>query len=281
MTAISLVVATYGRSEEVRAFLDSLPPVAAPGIEVILADQNKDDRVTDIIRDHPIPVRHLRLPHPNASAARNAGAALARHEWLGFPDDDCRFLPETLAQLNHAIATAGTPVISGATIDGQGRPNILRWRRRAGFFGRGDMWRCATESTLFIRRDLFLAVGGFDSHFGPGAPYPAAEGAELLLRVFDQMPDPRAWFTPTLRLYHPTKIPPWTADAIARVHDYAVGEGAMLAKHPKPACWWRTFRFIIKHAVAGILPLGLRARGSRRKLAGLISGYRAYRHARG
>lgn len=281
MTAISLVVATYGRSAEVRAFLDSLPLAAAADLEVILVDQNKDDRVTDIIRDHPMPVRHLRLPQPNASAARNAGAALARHEWLGFPDDDCRFLPETLAQLNHAIATAGTPVISGTTIDGQGRPNILRWRRRAGFFGRWDMWRCATESTLFIRRDLFLAVGGFDSRFGPGAPYPAAEGAELLLRVFARMPRPRAWFTPALRLYHPTKAPSWTADAIARVHDYAVGEGGMLAKHPYPACWWRTFRFVIKHAVAGILPLGPLAQSSRRKLAGLISGYRAYRHAQG
>ena len=278
MTALSLIVATHGRTTELRAFLDSLAPRTAIAFEVIVADQNADDRVARVIAGHPVAPRHLRLAHPNASEARNAGAALARHDWRGFPDDDCPSQPDTLPQVTRAIAASGAPVVSGLTVDDEGRPNILRWRRRAGWFGPWGMWRCATEATLFIRRDLFVAAGGFDPRFGPGARYPAAEGAEMLLRAFARMPRSRGWFSPDIRLYHPTKIPPWTEEAVARVHDYGFGEGGMLAKHPVPACWWRTLRFAVKHALVAALPLGNVARGSRRKLRGLIGGYRSYRH---
>lgn len=276
MSPISLVVATHGRVTELRELLDSLLPFAGDGIEVIVADQNPDDRVAEVLRAHPLPVRHLRLDRPNACAARNAGAAVASHEWLGFPDDDCRFLPGTLAALRAAIASSGAPVISGMTVNEAGRPNILNWRRRAGRYRQWGMWRCATESTLFMRRDLFLGLGGFDPAFGPGAPFPAAEGAELLSRAFASAADLHGWFASDLRLYHPTKIPPWTESAVARVYDYAFGEGGLLAKHSTPACWWRTFRFVTKHSLAGILPMGFLGQCSRRKLRGLVHGYRAY-----
>lgn len=278
MTGLSLVVATCGRTRELRAFLDSLLSVTDSGVEVIIADQNPDDRVARILADHALPTRHLRLDRPNASAARNAGAALARHGWLGFPDDDCRFLPDTLHRLRQALPHA--PLVTGVTVDETGTPNILRWRRDSGRFGAWDMWRCMTESTLFLQKPLFTAIGGFDPAFGPGAPFPAAEGAEMLLRLFAVHPDLHGWFSRDLRLYHPTKIPPWTAEAVARGYDYAFGEGGMLAKHPRPTCWWRTVRYVVKHSLAGIAPLGPMAACSRNKLRGLINGYTAYREQR-
>lgn len=275
MTGLSLVVATVGRTAEVQAFLDSLLPISGPGLDIIIADQNPDDRVARILRSHPVPTRHLRLDRPNASAARNAGAALARYGWLGFPDDDCRFLPDTLDHLIPALDKA--PVVTGVTVDDAGRANILRWRHRSGPFDAWDMWRCMTESTLFVRRDLFTAIGGFDPDFGPGTDFPAAEGAEMLLRLFGAHPGLRGWFSRAIRIYHPTKIPPWTPEAVQRGYAYAVGEGGMLAKHPRPTCWWRTARYITKHSLAGMLPLGLRAACSRRKLGGLLHGYLTYR----
>lgn len=276
MIPISLVVATHGRSAEVRDLLDSLLPFVGQNIEVIVVDQNQDDRVVDVLRDHPFPVRHLRLDRPNACAARNAGAAAASHEWLGFPDDDCRFLSDTLSRLRAAVAASGAPVVSGMTVDEGGRPNILNWRRRSGRYRQWGMWRSTTESTLFMRRDLFLRLGGFDVAFGPGAPFPAAEGAELLSRAFASAPDVHGWFSPDIRFYHPTKITPSTEGAIARVYDYAFGEGGLLAKHSTPACWWRTLRFVTKHSLAGLMPAGFIGRCSRRKLRGLVHGYRAY-----
>ncbi len=275
MTGLSLIVATHGRSAELRALLDSLLAHGGPALDVIIADQNDDDRVAELLRVHPLQTRHLRLAQSNASAARNAGAALARHDWLGFPDDDCRFLPDTMAALRQAIAESNADIISGITVDEAEQPNILRWRGQAGPYDRWNQWRCATEATLFLRRDLFLAVGGFDADFGPGAPYPAAEAAEMLTRLFSRIPAPLAWFSPQIRLYHPTKIPPWTMAAAERVYAYAKGEGALLAKHPSPSVRLRSLRFLVKHSLAGLLP-GMLAYCSRRKLSGFVAGYRQY-----
>lgn len=279
MIGISLVVASYGRSTELRAFLDSVLAQGEAGVEVIVVDQNADDRVADILRHHACPARHLRLARPNASAARNAGAQAATHDWIGFPDDDCRLLPGMIAALRAAIDRSGMPIVSGLTMDEAGRPNILRWRAAAGAYTAATMWRCMTESTLFLRRDLFLASGGFDPEFGPAATYPAAEAAELLVRIFASPQPPQAWFSPDIMLYHPTKIPPWTQEAARRVYDYAKGEGALLAKHPLPAVIGRSLRFLMKHGLAGLLP-GMRAFCSRRKLAGFFDGFRGYRVAR-
>ena len=275
--AVSLIVATHGRVDELRAFLKSVQALDDQNLEVIVADQNSDDRIVAVLQDCPMPVRHLRLKLQNANAARNAGAQLASHAWLGFPDDDCCYLPQTLAQFRQAAALAqDAAIIAGLTVNEAGVPNIVNWSSRAKYFDPWEMFRCMSESTLFIKRNVFDQSAGFDPAFGPGGLYPAAEGAELLLRVFSQSSKIRAWFSPHIQIYHPTKIPPWDDAAYERVYDYALGEGAVLAKHPVLPMWWRAAKFVVKHAVAAALPLGGLSRCSRRKLVGLARGYSAY-----
>jgi len=274
---VSLIVATYGRESELRAFLDSVAATGDKAVEIILADQNEDDRVARLLRQCPegLNVRHLRLARPGADAARNAGAALASHSWLGFPDDDCTYLPGTLPALRAAIAESGASVVSGSTVNEAGVPNILRWRREAGGFDCWSMFRCMSESTLFIRADVFAAAGGFDPRFGPGAEFPGAEAAEMLVRIFGT--GVRGWFEPKIRIYHPTRIPPWDEAAAARVWAYAFGEGGLVAKQATAPVLWRTAKFIVKHCIASLLPRSGLARCSRRKLVGLAQGYLAYR----
>jgi hypothetical protein len=67
--------------------------------------------------------------------------------------------------------------VAGQTIDEKGDPNVLRWKRRAMEFTHWTMFGCLTESTLFVEKRSFLAAGGFDERFGPGATNPVAEGA--------------------------------------------------------------------------------------------------------
>jgi glycosyltransferase involved in cell wall biosynthesis len=97
----SLIVATYGRAEVLSPLIASLVAQTHRSFEVIVADQNADDRVAPFIE----PLRtsgqigaHIRLPEPNLSAARNAGLAAARGQYVVFPDDDCWYDPETLAE---------------------------------------------------------------------------------------------------------------------------------------------------------------------------------------
>src|SRR5690606_35108594 len=78
------------------------------------------------------------------------------------------------------------------------------------------------------------AAGGFDPRFGRGARYPAAEGIDLMNRIFAVLGDGKACYDPRVTMRHPSKIPPWNRWAAGRFHQYARGDGALIAKHPRP-----------------------------------------------
>jgi len=78
--AVSLVVATFGRADVLERLVASLTAQSSQDFEIIVADQNRDDRVRPLIA--PLAAsgqltRHIRLEVANLSAARNAGLAAA------------------------------------------------------------------------------------------------------------------------------------------------------------------------------------------------------------
>ncbi len=238
----SLVVATVDPDGALlRAFLDSLLTSSERSFEVIVADQNAGDHLAPVVAAFAdrLALRHLRLATRGASAARNAGAALARGRWLSFPDDDCCYQTDTLAAARRVLETTGVRIATGRTVNAAQQPSVLRWRRSAEDFDRWTMFACVTEATLFVERALFLAAGGFDPRFGPGAPYPAAEGVELVDRMLRQGTDWRARFDPAIQMEHPDKIPPWNRWAAQRFYRYAQGDGAFVARRLRGhTLWW-------------------------------------------
>jgi hypothetical protein len=135
---------------------------------------------------------------------------------VSFPDDDCVLQPDVLQQVAAVVAEPDVKVVTGQTVDESGRPNLLRWGSERVTLTRWNMFACLTEATLFVQRELFLGVGGFDEAFGPGAPYPAAEGVDLMQRLLAHPAGGRAVYNPLVRLQHPSKIPPWNDWAVSR-----------------------------------------------------------------
>ncbi|MGA8056526.1 MAG: glycosyltransferase family A protein, partial [Burkholderiales bacterium] len=71
---LSLVLATVGRTDEAARFLASLDRQGVGDIELVVVDQNEDDRLVPLLapyRDR-FTVRHLRSA-PGLSRARNVG----------------------------------------------------------------------------------------------------------------------------------------------------------------------------------------------------------------
>lgn len=183
----SLILATYGRVDEIGRLLDSLEQQHCRDFELIVADQNPDDRVqpyVDRARRAGWDVQHLRLTTPNLSAARNAGAEAATREWLAIPDDDCWYEPDTLAQVARRLAAS--PPVDGIAIHWQEQAHrvapdedtplrLESWRR----FNGSD----ASSITLFLRTALVRKVGGFDTRIGVGQWYGAGEETDLLLQM--------------------------------------------------------------------------------------------------
>lgn len=186
----SLILATYGRVDEIGRLLDSLEAQVCQDFELIVADQNPDDRVLPFVQRAQAAgwaVQHLRLSQPNLSAARNAGMAVARGAWLALPDDDCWYEPDTLARVQARLQAE--PALDGLVIHWVEQVHnvdpaldsplsLAAWRRFKG----SD----ASSITLFMRTELARRVGGFDERLGVGQWFGAGEETDFLLTVLAQ-----------------------------------------------------------------------------------------------
>jgi len=232
----SLVIATLQDDGELQHCLSSIAKLAERAVtEVIVIDQNTDNHLAGVIGQFSaqLDIQHIRVNFCAVSRARNLGAQLAQGEWLGFPDDDCILFEDTLTEVHRLTSDPTLHVVTGQTVDETGAPNVLRWQASALRFDRWNMFGCMTEATLFIKRETFLQITGFSEDFGPGGRFPAAEGIELMNRLFIQQPTMGAIYSPTVKMQHPSKIPPWNRWAARRFFEYAKGDGGLVAKSPR------------------------------------------------
>jgi glycosyltransferase involved in cell wall biosynthesis len=240
MIAFSLVMATLGRTEEIGQFLDSVLAQGRDDAEVIVVDQNADERLAPIIAAYAdrLPLTHLHSSVANANHARNVGLAAARGAIVGFPDDDCAYPAGVLDRV--AAAFGGDPtltVLTGPAESPAGGLGSGRWRADAGAIDSENVWTSVIEFNLWLRRPVALALGGFDEGMGPGTPLGSAEGNDLVLRAVGA--GHAARYDPALRVIHPDKRLTDVASARARL--YGRGLGFALRRHGVPASVWLPF----------------------------------------
>lgn len=246
---ISLILATVGRTDELDRMFASLAAQTMQAFEVVVVDQNADDRLQVHLaraRSLGIDVRHLKQTPPNLAAARNAGIEAARGEWIGFPDDDCWYDSNVLEIVFNRFNQDDKPsgvVVRWAEETGQPLvPARLSWKRSC-------MFRDAPVSsiTLFCNRALCLKIGGFDSRFGVGQWFGAGEETDFVLRALHT----GALFTyePLAQVHHAVSSghPQATPQARAAMRHRARGTGALYAKHRLPL--W----IVVRGLVAPIL----------------------------
>ncbi|HEY8606317.1 MAG TPA: glycosyltransferase family A protein [Noviherbaspirillum sp.] len=231
---LSLIVATVGRTTELASLFASLRAQTWRHFEVIVVDQNPDDRLRPVLASGcgpSIVIRHLRLQPANLSLARNAGLDLASGEWVGFPDDDCCYRPDTLERL--ASHFDGRQAMSGVAarwdelIDAATPRSRLTWARSRTF---RDV--PCPSFTLFFHRRLFDRIGGFDPRLGVGQRFGAGEETDLVLRALRA--GAHIDFEPAAIVSHPLKEPvPGTASRRAE-RLRASGAGALYRKHALP-----------------------------------------------
>jgi glycosyltransferase involved in cell wall biosynthesis len=109
MSRFSLIVATINRYDELSFLLASLLDQTACDFELIVVDQNPDDRLGPLLQQWLQDARQRssntnNAPHlvhlhalPGLSKARNLGLEHATGDIIAFPDDDCWYEPTTVA----------------------------------------------------------------------------------------------------------------------------------------------------------------------------------------
>lgn len=239
---ISLIVATFGRSAELGRLLESVAGQDCPDLEVIVVDQNRDDRVLRAIEPFAgrLPLVHC-VSQPGATRARNVGLAVASGDIIGFPDDDCWYPPNLLRRVSGFLsASAEWDGIIGHTVDEHGRAT-LPWSDGAGPLSASMSWRRSVTYVYFLRRGAALGVGGFDVSLGPGAgtPWGAGDDNDFMLRALEN--GARVYFDPELTVHHPPLFLGFDAASISKREHYARADGRVLRKHPMPAWWMLAF----------------------------------------
>lgn len=278
---LSVIVPTLGRVDEVARLLDSLRPQLGPDDELVVVDQNPDDRLAPVLAAAADlrPVR-VRAEARGASHARNVGLANAHRQAVWFPDDDGWATPGQLDAIRERLdREPETDVVAGRIVDEAGRPSMGRWPARPMQATRGNVWRVGAEATMVFRRRFFDRVGGFRESIGVGSPGPwgAGEGQDLLLRGL-------AWgcrigYRPDIVFGHPNKFEVDEAAVRRKAESYARGVGYVMGVNRYSAL--ELAPHLLKPLAAVVL-FGLAGRGARaRYYAGqLVNRWRGWRAGR-
>jgi glycosyltransferase involved in cell wall biosynthesis len=229
---VSLVVTTINRVQELARLFRSLAKQHNSSFEVVLVDQNQDDRLAALIAYYAscFPIRHLRSL-PGLSKSRNVGLFQCRGEIIGFPDDDCWYLEDTIDRVIAIFRTAAdVEVISGRTIDKEGVESLGQFQNFSSRITRSNLWRTHNSSTLFVRARALQAVCGFDESLGLGAKsqFQSGEETDLLLKVMQR--GGQAQFYRDLTIFH-DQIPSSSSAMLRRAKSYSPGFGRLLRKH--------------------------------------------------
>ena len=208
--ALSIIVPVRNGGQTLRGCIDAVTPQLRPGDELLVVD----DGSTQAIRfGADEPARVIRLEHwAGVAAARNRGAALARAPILFFIDADVVVHPDALARARTTMADARVDAAIGSYDDSpQAATLVSRFKNLAHHYFHQ---RAAGDVTTFwgacglVRRDLFLALGGFDER---RFKQPSIEDVEFGWRMTDK--GARIVLNPDLQVTH---LKRWTLGSLVR-----------------------------------------------------------------
>ena len=205
---ISIIIPSQDRPEPLTRCLRAIATagVEDPGarFEVIVVNDGGAmalEPVVSAFRDR-LHVVLLEQAHAGPAAARNAGAALARGQFLAFLDDDCVPAANWLQTLTARFAAAPTRAIGGRTLNGlpdnlySCASQLLADYLYEYFNPEPQQPSFFASNNLALPREGFHVLGGFDSRF----PSAAGEDRDLCdrwLRHGYQMT-----YAPEVLIYH-------------------------------------------------------------------------------
>lgn len=183
-TTVSVVIPAWNAGEDLDRCLAAVFRSDYPLGEVIVVDDASTEPSTaEIARRHG--AKLLRMPRQSGPGqARNLGAREASGEVLLFTDADVVLQPDAVSRAVAALdADPGVAAVFGSYDDRPAHPSLLsryrnlyhHWNHQAGNEEASTFW----TGLGAVRREAFLALGGFSAEFGR----PSIEDIELGYRL--------------------------------------------------------------------------------------------------
>jgi GT2 family glycosyltransferase len=250
--AVSVVVCTFRRPDDLADCLASVGALRTPPLEVVVVDNDPADGASRHVAERA-GARVVDAPVRGLSAARNAGVRAATGELVAFVDDDCLVDPSWLdglaADFADPLVAAVVGYVGAAELDTEAQwlfeaqGGFERRFAPAVFDGaaRGP-WAAAGlgDGNSVFRRAVFERHGGFAEDLGPGTPARSAQDADLFYRLMAA--GLRLRFCPARVVWHRHRRD--VASLAATLEGYTTGlsaHGARALARRDPAAlrlWW-------------------------------------------
>lgn len=249
----SLVVATVDRTTELQRFLAALAVQLYRDFELIVVDQNLDDRLAPVLApyDGRFAIIHLHSTR-GLSRARNVGLQRISGDVVAFPDDDCWYPQEMLVRVARLWEThADLGGLTGRSVDIQGETSgDARFDRASGLVSMANVWKRACSYTMFLQRCVIETIGDFDETLGLGAGtlWEGGEDIDYPLRAIQA--GFKICYYPDICVFHPSP-----AQLPARAYKYGAGIGRVWRKHNFPR--WFVAYHLMRPLAGSILHLVL------------------------
>lgn len=180
---VSVAIPAYNHAVYIEACLASVCAQTYPELELVLIDDGSKDDTFEVARCYLEPRRERfrrivleRQENQGVSATSNACIAACRGEWVHLLGSDDVLYPNKIERIQQAIAEWNCPDLALVhadvdIIDLEGRLHSRQSRKSrpaAGIDCKAWYWlfmgrHYIFNPTLALRRDAFLAVGGFDA----------------------------------------------------------------------------------------------------------------------
>ena len=251
---MSLIICTKDREEALQRCLQSLEKLHTPytPLEIVLVDNRSTDGTSDVIsqykEDSKWNVVSVFCNQIGLGNARNTGVENSNGEMLIFTDDDCLVEPNYFIQLCNQLeqypADFGGGQILLVNEDDDERIANMQFSDIKTLKPGVPYLRAGTiqGANMFVRREVFDAIGGFNPQMGSGTPF-SCEDIEFMARANSHEYIGRLF--PSLIVHHDHRRRRGSAAAKTIVKSYQYGKGAYLASlllrgYPAPFKVWRS-----------------------------------------
>ena len=172
---ISVIIPNYNHARWLPESIESALGQTLKPYEIIVVDDGSTDNSREVAARYP--VKFVSLNHGGLSAARNTGIRASEGNWIAPLDADDYWLPQKLesqvaAIRNEAFCYCATNMFY---LDGHTEPRPYYEASRVKAILRRH--NCIDPSSVLIRKDVLLQVGGFNENM------PAAEDWEAWLKL--------------------------------------------------------------------------------------------------
>lgn len=185
---ISVIIPTHNRCNRVQKAVESVLHQTHRDLDLIVVDDGSDDGTGPALaRYQDSRFKYHKIPHGGVACARNFGARQAQADWLCFLDSDDVWMKDKLAEQVRFHREHPEFLISQTDDVWFRHGRRVNKKKihmvRDGFLFPDSLRRCLVcASSVMLKRELFLQVGGFDEFL------PVCEDYDLWLRILARNP---------------------------------------------------------------------------------------------